>query len=42
MKAVAQANRAHILTESALLIKLQEIALSESADSKNNVNLEVI
>ena len=28
-KAVARANRAHILTESALLIKLQQIALSE-------------
>ena len=41
-KVVARANRADILTESALLIKLQQIALSESADSTNNVSLEVI
>ena len=41
-KADARANRAYILTESALLIKLQQIALSESAASTNNVNLEVI
>ena len=41
-KAVARANRARIITESALLINLQEIALSESADSTNNVNLELI
>ena len=41
-KADARADRAYILTESALLIKLQQIALSESAASTNNVNLEVI
>ena len=41
-KAVARASRAHILTESALLIKLQQIALSQNGDSTNNVNLEVI
>ena len=38
----ARANRAHILSESTLLIKLQQIALSESENSTNNVNLEVI
>ena len=41
-KTDARANRTYILTESALLIKLQQIALSESAASTNNVNLEVI
>ena len=41
-KAVAQANWAHILTESVLLIRLQQIILSKSADSTNSVNLEVI
>ena len=41
-KAVARTYRAQILPESALLIKLQQIASSESADSTNNVNLEVI
>ena len=41
-KAVAGTKRAHILTESTLLIKLQQIALSESADGTNNINLELI
>ena len=41
VKAVTIAIRAQILTESALLIKLQQIALSENAESTNNVNLEV-
>lgn len=39
-KTVAGTKRAHILTESALLI--QQIALSESADRTNNINLELI
>ena len=39
---VTIANRAQNLTESTLLIKLQQIALSENAESTNNVNLEVI
>ena len=38
VKAVTIAIRAQILTESALLIKLQQIALSENAESTNNVN----
>ena len=39
-KTVAGTKRAHILTESALLI--QQIALSESAGRTNNINLELI
>ena len=42
-KVVARANKARILTESALLIKLQQIALSENSNNGvNNVNLEDI
>ena len=41
-KAVARGNRAYILTGSVPLIKLQQIALSESAESINTVSLEVI
>ena len=39
---IAPASSAHILTESALLIKLQQKTLCKSEDSTNNVNLEVI
>ena len=38
---VAPASSAHILTESALLIKLQQ-KTCKSEDSTNNINLEVI
>ena len=41
-KTVARANRVHILTENALLIKLHQIALSEIPDSTYTANLEVI
>ena len=41
-KAVARASRAYIIAESGLLIKLQQIAWSQSADSTNDVNSEVI
>ena len=43
-KAVSRATRAHILTESALLIKLQRMALSESLNEEGvtNVDLELI
>ena len=43
-KAVSRANRAHILTESALLIKLQRMALSESSNEEGitNVDLDLI
>ena len=41
-EAVARASRAYIIAESALLIKLQQIAWSQSADSTNDVNSEVI
>lgn len=40
--AVVRANETYIFTESALLMKLQQIRLSESADSTYNVHLEVI
>ena len=41
-KAVARGDRPHILTGSVPLIKLQQIALFESAESVNNASLEVI
>lgn len=42
LTAVVRANETYIFTESALLMKLQQIRLSESADSTYNVHLEVI